>query len=179
MTCKICSNPAVLDINTCCSNPMMTDWDVQASFPGLFISDISHHRRGCLGIENEIVEFSREHQQLETTGNRSEVLDRLEALADTAQSILDSAENSALALKALKEIRDTLTAIAKIQGVQQKAADTSMEVEEARALSKALRAILPQYPEAGRALAQSLVTIGYPDMGNQIARFVEATLGVI
>lgn len=179
MTCVICTNPAVENINASCLNPVMTDWDTQASFPGLNISDISHHRRGCLGIENEIVEFSRDHSQLETTGNRNEVIERLETLADSAQIIFESAENSVIALKAIKEIRDTLTAIARVQGVQQKAADTSMEVEEARALSKALRAILPQYPDAGRALAQSLVTIGYPDMGNQIARFVEATLGVI
>lgn len=174
MDCRICTNVNVESIDEACRDPDVTDWHIKAVHPDLTIRDISHHRRGCLKIENEIVEFTRSHSQIETTGNRDVVLERLEALVDTAQNLLDSADNTVIALKALKEVRDTLTSIAKIQKPAQPV-DNSAELEEARALSRALRVVLPEYPEAGQYLAQTLVTLGFPDMGNQVMRFIQMT----
>lgn len=179
--CEVCKHPQLDEINEDLSPVRdMSPADVVAKYgPSLSYDSVRRHKinhlipafRRDLAIQTRAEQFAARTQSLRDLGEKmAEVVSYAEEVRDKAY--LNNDHKMVLAANA--EVRATLQAVAKFIGLEQNAstAASSEEVQAARALTLALRVVMPMYPEAFNALVVELKGQNEFDLASRLESYV-------
>lgn len=157
-TCTVCRSESVFEIDSA----------LVAGIPQRAIAEtyrasrsaIYRHASAHLPASARAASLRREETRYE------HLVARMAALLDDGEQMLREARSSGsdrrVALTALREVRETLTALMKL--TQPQISDSEVEI-----LVRALGRVLPQHPTAAKALAEELDALGARDASQVIA----------
>ena len=181
--CEVCRHPQLDEINEDLSPVRdMTAQAVVDKYGGISIDSVRRHKMNHLipAFRRDMAIQTRAEAFTARTDSLRLLAEKMGEVVAYAEEVRDQAHASGdkkLVLQANAEVRATLVAVGKFVGMQTAPIASTEELEAARALSLALRVVLPLFPEAFNSLVVELQAQNQFDLAVRLESYVNRRKG--
>lgn len=178
--CDVCAHPRRAEIDQDLAAALLSLAAISRKYNHEFSEDSARgHRDNHLmkelvrhmAIQTRAEAFVTQAESLMGIGRKmAEVVAHAEEIRDRAEH----AGNDKLSLEANAQVGSTISTVAKLLAIGQASANSHSEeeLEAARALIRAIRVVMPAYPEAQHALTLELENQGQFDLAAKLISYV-------